>query len=85
MLNVRVPPQLIDEIDEAARKQGVSRSVWMRQVLEEGTKEQSTPMPLQGRSRGGQMDRRQCTHPPTARRTVSTRRFCDLCGETWKL
>jgi metal-responsive CopG/Arc/MetJ family transcriptional regulator len=37
-INTRIPPELLDEIDQLARERGVPRAVIIRELLEEGVR-----------------------------------------------
>ena len=89
MLNVRVEPDLAAAIESAATAAGVSRSVWMREVLAASANANGEAHPpralaLQASREIGHLhpDRQECRHPKTARRKLPFSEVCGICGTT---
>lgn len=87
MLNVRVEQDLAEAIDRAAEDHGVSRSMWMREVLAKAVVGVEEPHPartlaLQKQRRLQVEERTHCTHPPGARKQLPFSEVCTLCGVT---
>ena len=82
MLNVRVDEDLLGRIDSAAEDAGVSRSVWMREILAHAVDAEPHPqraLALQASTAKSELAR-QCMHPTTARRRLPFQEVCTLCG-----